>query len=145
MKLKILLLKLLPRIPGGNVLNMELWFHVHVDQRMPKRFMTTWNDASCHRGHYSGDIMSTMASQITSLTIVYSTVYSGADQRNIKAPRRWPLCGEITGDWWPDVIMWNKWGNSDFLYHNFHFISIVRQEGKRHAISENGSPDVLMY
>ena len=31
--------------------------------------------------------MGTMASQITSLTIVYSTVYSGADQRNIKAPR----------------------------------------------------------
>ena len=31
--------------------------------------------------HYSGVIMSTMASQITSLTIVYSTVYSGADHR----------------------------------------------------------------
>ena len=31
--------------------------------------------------HYSDAIMSVMASQITSLTIVYSTVYSGADQR----------------------------------------------------------------
>ena len=31
--------------------------------------------------HYSDVIMNTMASQITSLTIVYSTVYSGADQR----------------------------------------------------------------
>ena len=31
--------------------------------------------------HYSDFIMSTMASQITSLTVVYSTVYSGADQR----------------------------------------------------------------
>ena len=31
--------------------------------------------------HYSEVIMSAMASQITSLTIVYSTVYSGADQR----------------------------------------------------------------
>ena len=30
---------------------------------------------------YSDIIMSTMASQITSLTIVYSTVYSGASQR----------------------------------------------------------------
>ena len=38
-------------------------------------------------GHYCAIIMGTMASQITSLTIVYSTVYSGADQRNIKAPR----------------------------------------------------------
>ena len=31
--------------------------------------------------HYGDIIMSTMASQITSLTIVYSTVHSGADQR----------------------------------------------------------------
>ena len=31
--------------------------------------------------HYGDVIMGTIASQITSLTIVYSTVYSGADQR----------------------------------------------------------------
>ena len=31
--------------------------------------------------HYNDFIMSAMVSQITSLTIVYSTVYSGADQR----------------------------------------------------------------
>ena len=31
--------------------------------------------------HYNDVIMSTMASQITSLTIVYSTINSGADQR----------------------------------------------------------------
>ena len=37
--------------------------------------------------HYIDVIMTTVASQITSLTIVYSIVYSGADQRNIKAPR----------------------------------------------------------
>ena len=42
--------------------------------------------------------MGAIASQITSLTIVYSTVYSDADQRNIKPPRHWPLCGEFTGD-----------------------------------------------
>ena len=33
------------------------------------------------RQHYSDVIMGAMASPITSLTIVYSTVYSGADQR----------------------------------------------------------------
>ena len=32
--------------------------------------------------HNNDVIMSTIASQITSITIVYSTVYSGADQRN---------------------------------------------------------------
>ena len=43
--------------------------------------------------------MGTMASQITSLTIVYSTVHSGADQ-NIKAPRHWSFAGNspLTGE-----------------------------------------------
>ena len=35
--------------------------------------------------HYNAVIMSAMASQITSLTIVYSTVYSGADQRKYQS------------------------------------------------------------
>ena len=48
-------------------------------------------------GHYNDVIMTTMASQITSLTVVYSIVYSDADKKNIKAPRHWPLCGEFTG------------------------------------------------
>ena len=38
-------------------------------------------DANLSFSHYSDVIMSTMASQITSLTIVSSTVYSGAYQR----------------------------------------------------------------
>ena len=50
--------------------------------------------------HYRDVILGTMASQITSLTIVYSIVNSGADQRSIKAPRHWPLCGEFTGAQW---------------------------------------------
>ena len=40
--------------------------------------------------------MGAVASQITSLTIVYSTAYLGKE--NIKAPRHWPLWGEFTGD-----------------------------------------------
>ena len=36
---------------------------------------------ACTKGHYKEVIMSVMASQITSLTIVYSTFYSGVDQR----------------------------------------------------------------
>ena len=50
--------------------------------------------------NYNDVLMSLIASQITSLTIVYSTVYSDTDQRNIKAPCHWPLCGEFTGDRW---------------------------------------------
>ena len=41
--------------------------------------------------------MTTIASQITSLTVVYSIVYSDADQRKHQTPRHWPLCGEFTG------------------------------------------------
>ena len=48
--------------------------------------------------HYSDVIMGAMTSQITSLANVYSTVYSGADQRKHKAPHHWPLCGEFTGE-----------------------------------------------
>ena len=44
---------------------------------------------------------SAMASQITSLTIVYPSVYSRRrSKENIKAPRHWSLWGEFTGDRW---------------------------------------------
>ena len=51
-----------------------------------------------HHAHYGDVMMIAIASQITSLTIAYSAVYSGRDQRKIKAPRHWPLWGEFTGD-----------------------------------------------
>ena len=50
--------------------------------------------------HYNDVITITIASQITSLTIVYPTVYSGADQRKhqssallafVRAVHRWPV------------------------------------------------------
>ena len=41
--------------------------------------------------------MGAMASQITSLTIVYSIVYSGADQRKHQSSASLALCGELTG------------------------------------------------
>ena len=47
--------------------------------------------------HYGDVIMGAIAYQITSLTIVYSTVYSDADQSNIKAPRHLSLCGNSPG------------------------------------------------
>ena len=56
----------------------------------------------CHRCriHYNDVIISVMASQFTSLTIVYSSVYSGADQRKHQSSgslvfvwgiHRWPM------------------------------------------------------
>ena len=72
------------------------------------------------RYHYNDVIMSAMASQITSLTIVYSTVYPGADQRKhqssaalavVRGIHRWPMNsshkGPVTRKMFPfdDVIM----------------------------------------
>ena len=45
--------------------------------------------------HYCDVIMNTIASQITSLTIVY--LFRAQIKENIKAPRHWPLCEEFTG------------------------------------------------
>ena len=47
--------------------------------------------------HYDDVIIGAMASQITSLTIVYSIVFQAQIKENIKALRHWPLCGEFTG------------------------------------------------
>ena len=45
--------------------------------------------------HYNVVIMTTMASQITSLTVVYSTIYSDADQSkhqsSVNSPHKWPV------------------------------------------------------
>ena len=58
--------------------------------------------------HYNDVIMSSMVSQITSLTIVYSTVYSGADQRKhqssaslafVRGIHRWPVISPTKGQW----------------------------------------------
>ena len=74
--------------------------------------------------YYNDVIMGAMASQITSLAIVYWTVYSGADKKNIKAPRHWPLCGEFTGDRWIPVQMAS---NADFPFDDVIMMGSVMQ------------------
>ena len=70
--------------------------------------------------HYNDVIMSAIASRITSLTNVYSTVYSGADQRKhpssaslafvrgihrrpVNSPHKWPVTRKMFP--FDDVIM----------------------------------------
>ena len=50
--------------------------------------------------HYNDVIMTTMASQITSLTVVYSTVYSDADQRKHQSSASLALVWGIHRDRW---------------------------------------------
>ena len=47
--------------------------------------------------HYNGVIMTTIASQNTSLTVVYSTVYSDADQRKHQSSASLAVVWEFTG------------------------------------------------
>ena len=52
--------------------------------------------------HYRDIIMGAMAFQITSLAVVYSTIYSGADQRKHKSsasPVNYPHKGPVTRKW----------------------------------------------
>ena len=75
--------------------------------------------------HYSDVIMSTIASQIISLIIVYSTVYSGADQRKhqssaslafvrgihrwpVNSPHKWPVTRKMFP--FDDVIVAQSYG-----------------------------------
>ena len=45
--------------------------------------------------------MGAMASQITSITIVFTQLFIQAQiKEDIKAPRHWPLCMEFTGYLW---------------------------------------------
>ena len=81
---------------------MYLLFHLRLSVRC---WCLSWQDK---KSHYSDVIMGTMASQITSLTIVYSIVYSGTAQRKhqssaslafvrgihrspVNSPHKWPV------------------------------------------------------
>ena len=77
------------------------------------------NGASCSC-HYNDVIMGAIASQITSLTIVYSIVYSEADNKHqsfaslafvlrihrgpVNSPHKWPVTRKMFP--FDDVIMW---------------------------------------
>ena len=59
-----------------------------------------WYEIICV--HYSDVIMSVVASEITGVSIICSTVCSGAEKTQ-KSPRHWPSCGESTGDRQPSM------------------------------------------
>ena len=88
------------------------------------------------KNHYSDVIMGTMVSQIISLTIVYSTVYPGADQRKhqssaslvfVRGIHRWPVNspdkGPVTRKMFPfdDIIMQLRWNSNTKIVLKMHF------------------------
>ena len=91
------------------------------------KFANTQGVHGGRKTHYNDIIMSAMASQIASLTIVYFTVYSGTDERKhqssaslafVRGIHRWPVNspheGPVTRKMFPfdDVIMINRFHGS---------------------------------
>ena len=124
------------------------------DMSLPCLMLTMIQDVQ-----YIHYIMRAIASQITSLTIVYSTVYSDADQRKhqssaslafvwgihrwpvnfSQAARHWPLCGEFTGTGeFPaqmasiaeNVSIW--WSHHEIYFHCCNNVGNGRLEILRH-------------
>ena len=99
-------------------------------------FMPRWMSMTSY--HYNDVIMSAMASQIPSLTIVYSTIYSGADQRKhqssaslvfVRRIHRWPVKRPVTQKMFSfdDVIMTHSTSRASFT--NRDWINRHRNEG----------------
>ena len=67
--------------------------------------------------------MSPMASQITSVLIVFSTIYIQGTE-NIKAPRYRPLWGETTGDRWFPITK-DQWRGKYFHLMTSSWIKVI--------------------
>ena len=92
--------------------------------------------------HYNDVIMGSMASQITSLTIVYSTIYSGADQRKHQSsaslafvrgihrgPVNSPHKGPVTRKWFH--LMTSSFVPRERQEHVYLILSISWPQGAR--------------
>ena len=74
-----------------------LFSFVNVPQNILNVYVeSSWKN-SRNLFHYDDVIMTTTASQITSLAVVYSIFIQAPIKENIKAPRHWPFCGEFAG------------------------------------------------
>ena len=126
-------------------------------------WMTSVRDWGMGIIHYNDVIMIAMASQITSLTIVYSTVYSGPDQRKhqstaslafVHGIHRWPVNSPhkrpVTRKMFPfdDIIMpfksiWHCWSYSfTWRYPSIGslFINFIRRWCARKIHVQNKIP-----
>ena len=84
----------------GDINNIDITFsRIQQCKDSAIRSLKKWIRKMIH-SHHSDVVMSTKASQVTSLTIVYSTVYSGTDERKhqssaslsiVRGIPRWPV------------------------------------------------------
>ena len=105
---------------------LYIYIHNGTPCKMTRNATPKWHKLC----HYNDVMMTTMASQITSLTVVYSTVYSDADQRKhqssaslafvwgIHRTGEFPHIGPATRKMFPfdDVIMPFHWQHCQHWY-----------------------------
>ena len=93
--------------------------------------------ASFLKSHLGDVIKSAMASEITGVSMVCSTVCSDADQRKhqVPRPRRWLLWGEFTGDRWIPLTKASNAENGSIWWRH-HELSYMFTYGRnsRHAM-----------
>ena len=111
------------------------WWGTLKDLKIPlyevwMKFITKLNNWKQFRiFHYSDVIMSIMVSHITSISTVYSTVYSGTDQRNHQSSASLAFVRGIY--WWPvnsphkGPVMWKMFPFHDVIIDFLHFMKFV--------------------
>ena len=118
-------------------------------------------DCFIQHNHYTDAIMGAMASQITSIYIVYSTFYSGAHQRKhqssaslafvrgihrwpVNSPHKWPVTRKpFTFD---DVIMMKhvRWNQGSYIYQSSNVVVYLEGSFQNHVYhSCRESPPVV--
>ena len=102
----------------------KYYFSLTLNSDYPTRSRICNSHSAVEAYHYDDVIMSAIASQITSLTIVYSIVYSDADQRKhqssaslafvwgihrgpVNSPHKWPVTQKMFP--FDDVIVCKPW------------------------------------
>ena len=126
-----------------------------------QRALSLWKKTGQY--HYNDVIMGSIESQITSLTIVYSTVYSDADQRKhqssaslvfvrgihrgpVNSPHKWPVTRKKVSIWWRHHVKEFKWlstsrfcfsGHGAMYVRNMIYAAQVTVDGVRMVVTDN--------
>ena len=117
----------------------DIYVHIHIFFHTRQFISCNWKiyvvmSLRGHRTHYDDVIMTMLASQITSLTVVYSIVYSGVNQREhqssaslafvreihrgpVNFPHKWPVTRKMFP--FDDVIMLPRHVHVCWLLYSF--------------------------
>ena len=110
-----------------------VYWYIYIWNTQPWRIHTLWTDDA----HYNGVIMSVMAFQIVGVSIVYSIIYSGADQRKHQSSTSLAFVQGI--HWWPLnsphkwPVTWKMFPFDDVIIH----MSVSEQCGLMTCMAPN--------